>query len=137
MIRPIITSVFELNRKAEPAGRADLPVVLDLLDTLRANADRCVGLAANMIGVNKRIIVVDLDGAALPMLNPVIVRASKEIYEAEEGCLSHAGTRKTTRHAWIEVEYQDLGFHTLHRRFSGFAAQIVQHEVDHCEGVLI
>ena len=137
MIRPIVTNVFELNRKAEPAGQADLPVVLDLLDTLRANADRCVGLAANMIGVNKRIIVVDLDGVALPMLNPTIVKASKETYETEEGCLSHTGVRSTTRHAWIEVSYQDLGFHTLHRRFSGFAEQIIQHEIDHCAGVLI
>lgn len=137
MNRPIVTSVFELNRKAEPAQPADLPVVLDLLDTLRANADRCVGLAANMIGVNKRIIVVDLDGVALPMLNPVIEKASKETYEAEEGCLSHAGTRKTTRHEWIEAAYQDLGFQTRRRRFSGFAAQIIQHEIDHCEGILI
>lgn len=137
MIRTIVTDVLRLNQKALPATREDLPVVADLLDTLRANSDRCVGMAANMIGVNRRIIAVDLGGVAVPMLNPVLVKRSPETYEAEEGCLSHHGTRKAVRHRSIEVEFCDPGFRIHRQSFSGFAAQIIQHELDHCDGILI
>lgn len=137
MVRPIVTDIFSLNRKALPATRDDLDTARDLMDTLRANADRCVGMAANMIGVNKRIIVVSLGGFPLVMLNPVLTKTSAETYEAEEGCLSLSGVRKTTRHASIEVSYQDMAFQSHRQSFSGFTAQIIQHEVDHCEGILI
>lgn len=137
MIRPIVTDILQLNRKAEPATRADLPVAQDLLDTLRANAHRCVGMAANMIGVNKRMIVVDLGPFPVVMLNPVIVKRSPETYDTMEGCLSLPGERPVTRHQTIEVEYQSLDFQRQRQTFSGFVAQIIQHEVDHCEGILI
>lgn len=137
MVRPIVTDIFSLNRKALPASRDDLDTARDLMDTLRANADRCVGMAANMIGVNKRIIIVSLNGFPLVMLNPVITKKSKETYEAEEGCLSLKGVRKTVRHETIEVSYQDMTLQQRCQTFSGFPAQIIQHEVDHCEGILI
>ena len=137
MVRPIVTDIFSLNRKALPAGREDLDTARDLMDTLRANADRCVGMAANMIGVNKRIIVVSLNGFPLVMINPVITKKSKETYETEEGCLSLKGVRKTMRHETIEVTYQDMALQQRRQSFSGFTAQIIQHEVDHCEGILI
>jgi peptide deformylase len=137
MIRPIVTDIFSLNRKALPATKDDLSTARDLMDTLQANHDRCVGMAANMIGVNKRIIVISLGGFPLIMLNPVITKRSKETYEAEEGCLSLSGVRKTLRHETIEVSYQDMSFQTHRQTYSGFTAQIIQHEVDHCEGILI
>lgn len=137
MVRPIVTDIFSLNRKAELATRDDLFIVQDLIDTLHANAEGCVGLAANMIGFNKRIIVVDDDGTTLPMINPVITNHSAETYEAEEGCLSHTGTKQTLRYVAIQVEYQDISFRTQRKTFSDFTAQIIQHEIDHCEGILI
>ena len=137
MIRPIVTDIFQLNRKAQPATRADLPVARDLLDTLRANSDRCVGMAANMIGVNKRIIVVDLGLFPMAMLNPVITKRSPETYDTEEGCLSLPGQRPVTRHQSIEVEFQDMDLKKQRQTYSGFVAQIIQHEIDHCEGILI
>lgn len=137
MVRPIVTDVFSLNRKAEPATEQDLSIVQDLIDTLEANAEGCVGLAANMIGFNKRIIVVDDNDTILPMLNPVIVKHSKEHYEAEEGCLSHSGTKKTLRYNSVYVEYLTPDFKPRRKTFSGFTAQIIQHEIDHCEGILI
>lgn len=137
MIRPIVTDVLSLNRKAQPATSADLETAQDLLDTLKAHANHCVGMAANMIGINKRIIVVDLGPFSIAMLNPVITRRSPETYEAQEGCLSLPGQRTTTRHQSIEVEYQDLEMKQHRQSFSGFAAQIIQHEIDHCEGILI
>ncbi len=137
MIRPIVTDVVFLNRKAQPATRDDLCVAQDLLDTLQAHADHCVGMAANMIGVNKRIIVVDLGLFPMAMLNPVMVSHSSETYEAQEGCLSLPGQRTTTRYQSIEVEYQDLNWKRQRQSFSGFPAQIIQHEIDHCEGILI
>lgn len=137
MVKPIVTDIFFLNRKAAPAGREDLETARDLLDTLTANLDRCVGMAANMIGVNKRIIAVSLGGVPVVMLNPVIVQRSPETYDTEEGCLSLSGARKTTRHQSIEVTYQDMAFRPHRQTYSGFTAQIIQHEVDHCEGVLI
>lgn len=136
MIRPICRDTLLLSRKAEPATAPDLPVAADLADTLRANADRCVGMAANMIGVNKRIICVSVGPMVLTMLNPVIVKKSCP-FEAEEGCLSLSGVRKTTRYRTIEVEWQDTSFQKRRCTYEGWTAQIIQHEVDHLEGILI
>ena len=137
MERPINQDVLTLRQKAEKATPADLPVARDLMDTLRANFDRCVGMAANMIGVNKRIIVIALGGMVVPMLNPRIVKKSKETYDTEEGCLSLSGVRPVTRHRSITVQYEDMNFKVHTQEFSGFTAQIIQHEIDHCEGILI
>ena len=136
MIRPIMKDVFFLRQKAEPAGKEDLQVVQDLLDTLKANEAGCVGMAANMIGVNKRIIAVNMGFVNVAMLNPVIVKKSGA-YETEEGCLSLNGVRKTTRYENIEVEFQDISFRKQRQKYSGWTAQIIQHEIDHCEGILI
>jgi len=137
MERPINRDVLTLRQKAEKATPADLPVARDLMDTLRANFDRCVGMAANMLGVNKRIIVIALGGMVVPMLNPRIVKKSKETYDTEEGCLSLSGVRPVTRHQSITVRYEDMNFKVHTQEFSGFTAQIIQHEIDHCEGILI
>ena len=136
MIREIYKDEFFLTLKAEPATADDLDVAQDLLDTLAAHKDGCVGMAANMIGVNKRIIVFDNDGAYMVMLNPVIVKQSGA-YEAEEGCLSLSGTRKTKRYQTIKVQWQNEQFQTRIKSFSGWTAQIIQHEIDHCAGILI
>ena len=134
MVRAIMKDVLFLKKKAVPATKDDMPVVQDLLDTLKANETGCVGMAANMIGVNKRIIAVNMGFANIAMLNSVIV-SKKEPYEAEEGCLSLKGVRKTTRYQEIEVEYED--FKKQHQKYKGWVAQIIQHEVDHCEGIII
>lgn len=136
MIRPVNRDTFILSKKSTPASIADLGTVTDLCDTLRANLDRCVGMAANMIGVNKRIIAIAIGPMVIPMLNPVILSKSGA-YETEEGCLSLPGVRKTTRYQTIEVEYQDTSFKKHRQTYEGFAAQIIQHEVDHLEGILI
>ena len=136
MIREICRDQFFLARKAEPATAADLIVGQDLLDTLAAHKDGCVGMAANMIGVNKRIIAFDNEGEYMLMFNPVIVKQSGA-YEAEEGCLSLAGTRKTKRYKTIKVQWQNEKFQTRLRTFTGWTAEIIQHEIDHCEGILI
>ena len=136
MIRPIVRDVFFLRRKSEPATKEDLPIGRDLQDTLQANRDRCVGMAANMIGVSKRIIIVNAGMMSLVMYNPVIVKKDTP-YETEEGCLSLDGVRKTTRYKNIEVEYQDGSFRKHRQRYSGWTAQIIQHEVDHLEGIII
>lgn len=136
MIRSIVKDTFFLAQKAEEATKADLPLAGDMLDTLAANADRCVGMAGNMIGVRKRVIVAHADGRSIVMFNPVIT-AKLGPYETEEGCLSLSGMRKTTRYETIEVEYRDVRWNKRKGRFSGFAAQIIQHEVDHLEGILI
>ena len=136
MVRDICKDRFFLSLKAEPATADDLDVAQDLLDTLAAHKDGCVGMAANMIGVNKRIIVFDNDGAYMVMLNPVIVKQSGA-YEAEEGCLSLSGTRKTKRYQTIKVQWQNEQLQTRIKSFSGWTAQIIQHEIDHCEGILI
>lgn len=136
MIRPIMRDVFFLNQKSEQATEADKHVIQDLLDTLKANEDGCVGMAANMIGVKKRIIVVSMRFANIPMINPVIVKKSGP-YETEEGCLSLLGVRKTTRYKDIEVEFLDSGFKKQRQKYSGWIAQIIQHEVDHCDGIVI
>ena len=125
-----------LSQKAEPATLEDLPVAQDLLDTLTAHKDGCVGMAANMIGVCKRIIVFDNEGKYTVMFNPEIIKKSGS-YEAEEGCLSLSGTRKAKRWQSIKVQYQNEQLQTRFKTFTGWTAQIIQHEIDHCEGVLI
>jgi len=137
MVRPIVKDIFQLQRKSVPATAADLPIALDLMDTLAANADHCVGMAANMIGEHKRIIAISTGIFPLAMLNPVIVSHSEESYGAEEGCLSLSGTRTTRRWESIEVSYLDMGMKEKRQKFSGFVAQIIQHEIDHCDGILI
>ena len=136
MIRPVVRDVFFLRQKSEPATREDLGVGRDLQDTLRANRDRCAGMAANMIGVKKRVIIVNAGFADVVMVNPVLL-AKDTPYEAEEGCLSLDGTRKTTRWQNIEIEYTDASWKKRRQRFSGWIAQIIQHEMDHLEGILI
>jgi peptide deformylase len=128
--------VVFLNQKSEPATKADKQVVQDLLDTLKANEVGCVGLAANMIGVKKRIIAVSMGFANIAMINSVIVKKSGA-YETEEGCLSLIGVRKTTRYMDIEVEFQDINFNKQCQKYSGWIAQIIQHEIDHCDGIVI
>ena len=136
MIKPIMKDVLFLNQKSDLATPRDMQVVQDLLDTLKANEAGCVGMAANMIGVRKRIIAVNMGGVNVPMINPVIVKKSGP-YEAEEGCLSLSDVRKTTRYREIEVEYLDINFKKKRQKYMGWVAQIIQHEVDHCDGVLI
>ncbi len=136
MIRPIMKDIFFLSQKAQPAAKEDMQVVQDLMDTLKANEAGCVGMAANMIGVNKRIIAVNMGFVNVAMLNPVIVKKSGA-YETEEGCLSLTGVRKTTRYENIEVEFQDISFHKQRQKYSGWTAQIIQHEIDHCDGIII
>ena len=136
MVREIMRDEAFLSQKAEPATLEDLPVAQDLLDTLTAHKDGCVGMAANMIGVCKRIIVFDNEGTYMVMFNPEIIKKSGP-YEAEEGCLSLSGTRKAKRWQSIKVQYQNEQFQTRFKTFTGWTAQIIQHEIDHCEGVLI
>ena len=136
MVREICRDEAFLAQKAEPAAADDLGTAQDLLDTLAAHKDGCVGMAANMIGVNKRIIAFDNEGKYMVMLNPVIVRQSGA-YEAEEDCLSLTGTRKTKRFQTIKVQWQNEKFQTRLKTFTGWTAEIIQHEIDHCEGVLI
>lgn len=135
MVRTVVRDTF-LSQTSEPAGRDDDEVVRDLLDTLQANRERCVGMAANMIGIKKRIIVVSAGEADLAMLNPVIIKKSMP-YDTEEGCLSLEGSRKTRRYETIEVEYRDRDFKRCRQRFKGWTAQIIQHEIDHCDGIVI
>ena len=136
MNRQIVHDPLFLAVKSEPATEADKQVIADLLDTLRANLARCVGMAANMIGVRKRIIVFCNGPLQMIMINPQITAKSGE-YEAEEGCLSLAGTRKAKRWQKITVNYQDQAFRQRTGTFEGFTAQIIQHEMDHCDGILI
>ena len=126
-----------LWQKSEDATKADINVINDLVDTLKANLDACVGMAANMIGVKKRILVFTIGGSIIvPMVNPVIIKKENR-YEIEESCLSLTGFRKTTRYEKIEVEYLDEDFKKQKQVFSGFTAQIIQHEIDHFEGIII
>ena len=136
MVRTVVRDTFFLSQTSEPAGRDDDEVVRDLLDTLQANRERCVGMAANMIGIKKRIIVVSAGEADLAMLNPVIIKKSMP-YDTEEGCLSLEGSRKTRRYETIEVEYRDRDFKRCRQRFKGWTAQIIHHEIDHCDGIVI
>ena len=136
MIQPIMKDPIFLAQKSVPATKEDLQVAKDLLDTLTAHQDGCVGMAANMIGVSKRIIAFDNEGKYMVMFNPEIVKRS-EPYEAEEGCLSLPGTRKAKRYRSIKVQYQNEQFQTRFKTFTDWTAQIIQHEIDHCNGVLI
>ena len=136
MVREIIRDETFLSQKAEPATLEDLPVAQDLLDTLTAHKAGCVGMAANMIGVCKRIIVFDNEGKYTVMFNPEIIKKSGS-YEAEGGCLSLTGIRKAKRWQSIKVQYQNEQFQIRFKTFTGWTAQIIQHEIDHCEGVLI
>ena len=136
MVREIMHDEAFLAQKAESATTEDLPVAQDLLDTLAAHKDGCVGMAANMIGVNKRIIVFDNEGDYMVMFNHEIVKKSGP-YQAEEGCLSLSGVRKARRWKSIKVQYQNEKFQTRFKTFTGWTAQIIQHEIDHCEGILI
>lgn len=136
MIQEICKDPIFLARKAQPATPDDLSVARDLLDTLAAHKEGCVGMAANMIGVNKSIIVFDDQGTYQVMFNPTIVKAA-EPYEAEEGCLSLPGSRKATRYRTIKVQWQNEKFQTRLKTFTGWTAQIIQHEIDHCNGILI
>ena len=136
MIRAIMKDPIFLSQKSAPATALELPVVQDLRDTLEAHRDGCVGMAANMIGVAKRIIIFEENGKASVLLNPEIVKCSGA-YEAEEGCLSLSGTRKAKRFRPIKVRYQNERFETRLKTYTGFTAQIIQHEIDHCNGILI
>ena len=134
--RDIVKDQFFLARKSIPATAEDLPIAQDLLDTLAAHRDGCVGMAANMIGEAVRIIVFDNEGTDAVMFNPEIVKAS-EPYETEEGCLSLTGVRKTKRFRKIKVQYQNENMQLRQKTFTGWTAQIIQHEIDHCNGILI
>ena len=136
MVKKIVRDPMFLQQKSEPATGADKQVIQDLLDTLRANQEHCVGMAANMIGVRKRIIVVAMGPFHFAMVNPVITKKSGE-YQTEESCLSLDGVRPCTRYREIEVDYLDQDFKPQHGKYKDFTAQIIQHEVDHFEGILI
>ena len=136
MIREIMRDEAFLAQRAEPATENDLETARDLLETLEAHKDGCVGMAANMIGVNKRIIAFDNEGMYMVMFNPEIVKKSGG-YEAEEGCLSLTGTRKARRWQSIKVRYQNEKMQERFKTFTGWTAQIIQHEIDHCNGIII
>jgi len=137
MVRELIHDPIFLARKSTVAGKEDLEIARDLLDTLNAHRDSCVGMAANMIGACKRIIVFDNEGVPMLMFNPEIIKAAEE-YETEEGCLSLlGGPRKTKRYRKIKVRYQTEKMEVRLKTFTGWTAQIIQHEIDHCNGILI
>lgn len=136
MVKQIVRDPLFLGQKSEDATEADKQVVVDLLDTLKANQDRCVGMAANMIGVKKNIIVVSAGPFQFAMINPVITKKAGP-FQTEEGCLSLDGVRPCTRYREIEVDYLNQNFKKQHGKFSGWTAQIIQHEVDHCNGIVI
>ena len=136
MVREIVHDVLFLKQKSTKADKNDMQIVTDLQDTLKANHDRCVGMAANMIGFNKRIIIFTAGIMDIVMINPVIVKKAQP-YETEEGCLSLTGVRKTKRWEKITVEYQDTDFNKKRGDFTGFVAQIIQHECDHLDGIII
>ena len=136
MIKEIMKDPIFLSQKSKPATIEDLSLAQDLLDTLEANKEGCVGMAANMIGISKRVIIFDDNGVYTVMFNPEIVKSSDR-YETEEGCLSLPGTRKTKRWSSIKVQYQNEAFQTRFKTYTGWTAQIIQHEIDHCNGILI
>lgn len=136
MVKPIMKDVLFLGQKSLPATPEDIPVANDLIDTLSANSEQCVGMAANMIGVKKCIIVFDVGGVTMEMFNPRIISKSVP-FEAVEGCLSLYGARSTTRYKNIKVEWKTRQFQTRTQTFTDWIAQIIQHEIDHCNGVII
>ncbi|MGN0641930.1 MAG: peptide deformylase [Huintestinicola sp.] len=137
MIKEIVRDPLMLSRVSEKAGKGDAQIITDLEDTLRANSDRCVGMAANMIGCTKTILSAVIDGDIITMVNPVITDHSKQKYTAEEGCLSLEGTRPAERWRSVKVEYLDRKFKKKSRVFTDFSAQIIQHEIDHFDGKII
>ena len=136
MVRTIVKDIFFLGQKSEPATKSDISVGKDLQDTLEVNRAGCVGMAANMIGVNKAIIAVNMGFMNVAMFNPKIVKRNGK-YETEEGCLSLDGVRKCVRYQEIEVEYEDINFKRQRQKYSGWTAQIIQHECDHLNGIII
>ena len=136
MVKEIMRDPFFLAQKSVPATKDDLQVGRDLMDTLKAHREGCVGMAANMIGIKKNIIIVNMGFVDVVMFNPVITSKSG-LYQTEEGCLSLVGVRKTTRYQDIEVEYYDFAWKKQRQKLSGWTAQIVQHEIDHCNGIVI
>ena len=137
MIKNIIHDEDFLKQPSAPATKEDIPTAWDLIDTLAFHKGHCVGMAANMIGVLKNIIVINTGTETIAMLNPEIVKTSAKRYKTEEGCLSLNGERETERFESVEVKYRDLEWKKQKQKFSGFPAQIVQHEIDHCKGILI
>lgn len=136
MVRTVMHDPIFLAQKSSEASCDDLQVAQDLLDTLIANQDHCVGMAANMIGVLKRIIAFEYEGGYMVMFNPEIIKCAQP-YQAEEGCLSLPGVRSAKRYQTIKVQYQTDAFQVRYKTFTGWAAQIIQHEIDHCNGILI
>ena len=137
MVKEVMKDLLFLGQKAEAAVKEDIAIAEDLLDTLRAHRDHCVGMAANMIGERKSIIAIAEGNRFTAMLNPEVVKKSPRTYKAAEGCLSIPGEREVDRHDWIEVKYRNMDWHKEKRKFTGFEAEIVQHELDHLEGKLI
>ena len=137
MVKEIMKDLLFLGRKAEAATKEDRAIAEDLLDTLRAHRDHCVGMAANMIGEQKAIIAIVEGNRLTAMLNPEVVKKSPKTYKTVEGCLSIPGEREVERHDWIEVKYRDMDWHKEKRKFTGFEAEIIQHELDHLKGKLI
>ena len=137
MVKQIVRDVFFLGQPSEAATKADIQVGKDLQDTLQANRERCVGMAANMIGYHKRIIIVKNNNDHLVMINPIILKTSGRYYDTHEGCLSHIGEKAVKRYEKIKVEYKDIHFKVKIKTFEGYVAQIIQHEIDHCQGILI
>ena len=136
MVREVVHDVLFLGQKSEPATQVDKQIAIDLLDTLKAHEEGCVGMAANMIGVKKQIIAVNMGFMNVAMFNPKIVKRNGK-YETEEGCLSLDGVRKCVRYQEIEVEYEDINFKRQRQKYSGWTAQIIQHECDHLKGIII
>lgn len=136
MVKPIMKDIFFLSQKAEPATKDDLTLGKDLMDTLAVHREECVGMAANMIGVKKNAIIVSMGFADVVMFNPVLLHKDTP-YETEEGCLSLEGSRKTLRHENIEVEFYDMSWKKQRQKFNGWTAQIIQHELDHTQGIII
>lgn len=136
MVKQIVRDIFFLGQKSEPATKADLQIGIDLRDTLEANRESCVGMAANMIGIKKKVIIVNMGLINVVMFNPVIIKKDTP-YQTEEGCLSLDGVRPTTRYENIEVEYMDMNWKKQKQKLSGWTAQICQHEMDHLSGRII
>lgn len=136
MVKQIVRDIFFLGQKSEPATKADLQIGIDLRDALEANRERCVGMAANMIGIKKKVIIVNMGLIDVVMFNPVIIKKDTP-YQTEEGCLSLDGVRSTTRYENIEVEYMDMNWKKQKQKLSGWTAQICQHEMDHLSGRII
>ena len=137
MIKQINKDLFFLSKKADVATKNDIQVAYDLIDTLQANRTHCVGMAANMIGINKSIIVFLEEDLPTIMFNPTMIKTSVQRYDCEEGCLSLQGVRKTKRYEKIKVAYEDINFKKKIKSYEGFTAQIIQHEIDHCYGIII